>query len=595
MHILKKERLSKAGETAVRCIFLGYDENRENGYLFLNIHEMKVFSSRDALFLENQFTVGRHLFRAYAPSVQSIKGGGNENNSISWNAPFTEDIHVPIQQHANNPPVEEDALDEKNQDHERLQHPAHDEPNNVQAAPHPPPREVIEIDSDNEREIIPQVKSGVSGRPRRMVRPPERYGNMLPSNLCYSTEEFHLVEEGPSTFAEAMQRPDAEEWRKACHTELKAHLTNHSWDLERRNGEMHVLPGRWVFVVKIDAASGKRKYKARFVVKGFYQLSGVDYDENEVSSSVLGSRSLRIILVIVVKEGYEIHQMDAISAFTQSELPNAIYAEQPKGFEISGMVCKLNKAVYGLKQASFLWQRDVSVWMKENGWSRCVLDENVYFKTSKTGRLVLVGLYVDDINGFYHPADREEYMSFVTLLKLRFTLKDLGEPQSILGMRIEYDKKRKVIRVNHQQYIEQLLGKYKMEKSNPQSTPENEELLGPEDCPTMESQRIEMQQYPYRKLVGELLYLACTTRPDLSHSVGVLSRFVENPGKKHWEACKRVLRYLAGTRDVGLTFNGNCEEGYHIDAYSDADWGRDLSNVKDQVNHISQCFKYLQV
>jgi hypothetical protein len=81
-------------------------------------------------------------------------------------------------------------------------------------------------------------------------------------------------------------------------------------------------------------------------------------------------------------------------------------------------------------------------------------------------------------------------------------------------------------------------------------------------------------------LVGELLYLACTTRPDLSHSVGVLSRFVENPGKKHWEACKRVLRYLSGTRDVGLTFRGHSETAYQIEAYSDADWGRDLHGRK---------------
>ncbi len=162
----------------------------------------------------------------------------------------------------------------------------------------------------------------------------------------------------------------------------------------------------------------------------------------------------------------------------------------------------------------------------------------------------MIGMYVDDLNGFYHPQDREEYFQLVESMKRRFKLKDLGEPQSILGMRVQYDKKSRIIHLNHRQYIDQLLTRYAMERSNPQPTPENGELLGPQDCPATDGQRRDMQRYPYRKLVGELLYLACTTRPDLSHSVGTLSRFVENPGKKHWEACKRVLRYLAGTRDV---------------------------------------------
>jgi len=136
--------------------------------------------------------------------------------------------------------------------------------------------------------------------------------------------------------------------------------------------------------------------------------------------------------------------------------------------------------------------------------------------------------------------------------------------------------------LNHCKYIEQLLSKYKMADAKPGATPDNGEQLGPEHCPSMHSERRDMQQYPYRQLVGELLYLACTTRPDISHSVGCLSRFVENPGKKHWEAGKLILRYLAGTKQLGLTFNGynNSSEQFNIEAYSDADWGNDLYGRK---------------
>ena len=362
-------------------------------------------------------------------------------------------------------------------------------------------------------------------------------------------------------------------------------INNNSWTLVQRNNTMHVIPSRWILVVKIDANTGKRRYKARFVVKGFKQLNGVDYFDDQVSSSVLAAKSLRIILVIAVNGGYELHHMDAVSAFTQATLDQDIYAEQPEGFEQGMMlVCKLNKAVYGLKQASYLWQKDVKAFMIINSWTPCKLDENLYYRYSHTNHLMMVGTYVDDILSAYHPDDKKEFMLFVDSMKKRFTLKEIGAPTSILGMRVLYDTRQRVLSLDHYQYIDQLLLKYNMKNAKISATPASEELLGPEHCPSMESEkRIMQQQYPYRKLMGELIYLANTSRPDISHIVGVLSRFTENPGKKHWEAAKRVLRYLAGTQEVGLMFHGthrNTNKAFQIEGYSDADWGRDMHGRK---------------
>ena len=158
-------------------------------------------------------------------------------------------------------------------------------------------------------------------------------------------------------------------------------------------------------------------------------------------------------------------------------------------------------------------------------------------------------------------------------------------------------KIEKIITLNHAQYIEEMLKTYRMEDSNSSPTPATEELLGPEHCPTMDKDKAEMKKLPYRNLIGELLYLAHSSRPDISYSVGVLSRFMENPGKKHWEAAKRILRYLRGSKDFGLTFNGqldnNSENGvYNIQAYSDADWGRDLYGRKSifgYIVHLNGC------
>ncbi len=140
-----------------------------------------------------------------------------------------------------------------------------------------------------------------------------------------------------------------------------------------------------------------------------------------------------------------------------------------------------------------------------------------------------------------------------------------------------------------------MLERHKMENAKSHSTPAGEEPLGPEHCPAMDSERKEMRRYPYRNIVGELLYLAHMSRPDIAHITGLLSRFLENPGKKHWEAAKRVLRYLKGTINLGLVFEGNyhstekdANEYLQIEAYSDADWGRDLHGRKSVFGFIIQ-------
>jgi hypothetical protein len=235
--------------------------------------------------------------------------------------------------------------------------------------------------------------------------------------------------------------------------------------------------------------------------------------------------------------------------------------------------------------------------MLNNNWSSCILDDNVFFRYSKTNRIMFVATYVDDILCAYHPADKQEFMEFVKLINKKFALKEIGEPESILGMKLHYDKSRKTITLSHSKYIEGMLKTYGLENCKSCPTPATEELLGPQHCPTMNSEKSAMKKFPYRNLIGELLYLAHSSRPDISYSVGVLSRFMENPGRRHWEAAKRVLRYLKGSIDLGLTYNGdldsNTENGiYNIEAYSDADWGRDLHGRKSifgYVIHLNGC------
>src|SRR6267154_5573930 len=111
------------------------------------------------------------------------------------------------------------------------------------------------------------------------------------------------------------------------------------------------IKSKWVFKHKADG-----RFHARLVAKGFTQIHGIDYDET--FSPVARFESLRLLLALAALEDWEIHQMDVKSVFLNGVLDEEIYMEQPQGFITPGTetkVCRLKKAIYGLKQASRAW------------------------------------------------------------------------------------------------------------------------------------------------------------------------------------------------------------------------------------------------
>ena len=102
-----------------------------------------------------------------------------------------------------------------------------------------------------------------------------------------------------------------------------------------------------------------------------------------------------------------------------------------------------------------------------------------------------------------------------------------------------------------------------------------------------------MSRVPYASAVGSLMYTMVCTRPDIAHAVGVLSRFMSNPGKEHWTIVKRVFRYLRGTSDYGLCYQGRLGSDIVLDirGFVDADWVIYL----DQRNlQVGMCLTYLE-
>ena len=237
--------------------------------------------------------------------------------------------------------------------------------------------------------------------------------------------------------------------------------------------------------------------------------------------------------------------MDVTTAFLNATLDEEIYMQQPEGYEISkgsDLVCKLNKSLYGLKQASLAWNQRVDKVLRNLGFIRNRAENCLYFKKDDHSMLI-VALYVDDIL-IAGTTDESVTILKKNLLK-EFKMKDLGKVSKFLGLNIKQSDDFK-IELTLRDYIETMVKEYNMKECKPERTPS---MVSQDLTLDEKNHKLLTDLSNYRSLVGKLLFAANTVRFDISHIVGVLSRYLKEPKELHWKAAKRVLRYLKDTED----------------------------------------------
>ena len=151
-------------------------------------------------------------------------------------------------------------------------------------------------------------------------------------------------------------------------------------------------------------------------------------------------------------------------------------------------------------------------------------------------------------------------MQDINVLKIKlaksFAMKDLGAAKQILGMRITRDRKNRKLMLYQGEYIENVLHRFKMRNQKPFSTPlANHFKLSKEMCPKTQEKIDYMSRTPYSSVVGSLMYSMVCTRPNISHAMGVVSRYINNPSKEHWKEVQWILKYLRGTTSHALCFS----------------------------------------
>ena len=134
-------------------------------------------------------------------------------------------------------------------------------------------------------------------------------------------------------------------------------------------------------------------------------------------------------------------------------------------------------------------------------------------------------------------------------------MKDMGAAKQILGIRIIHHRKEKQLWLSQEHYIKRVLQRFQMEKAKVVSTPLATHFkLSSKQSPSNEDEKLDMQWVPYASAVGSLMYAMIATRPDIAFAVGVVSRYMSNPGKKHWEAVKGIMRYLKATKHMCICY-----------------------------------------
>jgi hypothetical protein len=378
-----------------------------------------------------------------------------------------------------------------------------------------------------------------------------------------------MVEKNPQTIQEAKSTKEWPKWKEAIDKELLAHEENGTWREATPPNRQKTVKTRWVFVKKYDKDGNVSKFKARLVAKGFTQKYGTDY--LETFAPVVKFKSIRLLAAMWAALGLYAFQDDVPAAFLKGKLKENIWIEVPDGLENvrNGNKLKLVKTLYGLKQSPREWNAVLHEFLIESGFQQCVADPCIYIQ-GKNESLIIVGIYVDDIITLGKSDTLTN--AFRTKLKTKFNVQQGGPLEWYLGMRFTHANGK--VTIDQNSYIqaklklfEHLIGTGGVSHPLPTNLQEilnNAEDSGPADV-----------SFPYRAMVGCLMYSMLGSRPDLTFALSIVSRFLDKPTNAHCDLVRHIFKYLRTNPHYCLEYahGGKVELQGYVDASYAGDEG----------------------
>lgn len=353
--------------------------------------------------------------------------------------------------------------------------------------------------------------------------------------------------------------------------EIDSLMKNQTWTLVEKPEGRNVVSAKWVFKSKTNTDGSLARRKARLVARGFSQSEGVDYFET--FSPVVRYESVRTVLSLAAAGDMELRQFDVKTAFLNGKLEEEVFMQQPIGFDDgTGKVCRLNRAIYGLKQSPRVWNARFTEFLEQEKFAAIAEDSCVFVR--RDGRdVVIVCLYVDD--GLVCGTKKETLDTFITRLQETFDITS-NEPDCYVGMEIERDLKAGTISIRQSGYIARVLERFGLSDARTFVTPIEAGI-------DFEDEDSKVVEVPYREAIGCLNFISLITRPDITFAVNALARYSSKPRAVHWKAVKRVMCYLKATIEYEITY-GITSDG--LIGFSDSDWGGERGERRSTTGYV---------
>ena len=385
----------------------------------------------------------------------------------------------------------------------------------------------------------------------------------------------------------------AEVWDRAREAELKALRETGTYVVVSKRGVLTKNPGariigsRFVHTEKTQySLDDPKRYKARLVAQ--------DYGDNvwlvETFTPTPAMEIMRFMIAEACESGKEVYAADFSTAYLNSVLDptpgKEIYIRPPKGYGGEDDLWLLRKGLYGLKEAGRLWRKTITAAMSELGWTPLKSEPCLFYKRIK-GKLHMALIHVDDLLMSGETSDgRKELLSE---LGKKFKIKDEGRVTRYCGVNFTYDVLEAGDTFMHQrEYCEQVLARYGFDhnvKSVP--TPGVEQFLRqPDQEVKVKNKDTRLKSHKYNAIIGELLWLARNSRPDISVAVALAAQAVAEPDDRHWRLVARILRYLSGTMEYGIRYRPGRSGAEWYEVYVDSNWAPIEQKYKSQTGGL---------
>lgn len=414
----------------------------------------------------------------------------------------------------------------------------------------------------NEESDQPQIRR--TTRDRSLPKYLHEYQLDADVNMMAALSAGNFLADVPQTYQEAVSMG----WQDAIIKELESLKENHTWELVSCPNGCEIIDSKWVFCEKeID---GKMEKKARLVARGFQQSSL----NEDVFAPVARMVTIRMLLSLYVEYDFHVVQLDVKSAFLYGYLDKPVYMFQPEGLEEGkpNLVCKLVKSLYGLKQAPKCWNSLFHENLEELNFKRSKKDPCLYFKGS-----TFLLIYVDDLILFSNCIEDLDHIK--SELSKKFKMKEFKNKRlKFLGLEIE--KCGNELYISQKGLIKTVLQKFNMLDCKVSEVPMQNKLQLSPDMTKWDN------KFPYRELIGSLMYIMLGSRPDLSYSITYFSQFQNSFSEEHWNYLKNVLRYLKLTKDFGLKFTKSKTSSICLSAFVDSDFANNIVDRKSVTGFV---------